>query len=210
MPKDTFFNLPEEKREQVFRAAVDEFAAHPFEQASINRIVRRAGIAKGSFYQYFGDKKDLFVYLLKRVGEERMIYLRPAMENADQRSFFGLLRSLYLAGIRFAVEHPRYAEISRKLLSSRGTPVFGEVMRRSTVMAQELFEDLLQKAIQRGEVRENIDTKLLAYLIPGASVLIVEYYLENVSPEYDEGMMTIVDQFIDLLRSGIAAGTNLG
>jgi len=51
MPKQTFFNLPEEKREMVFNAAVEEFAEHGLKNASTNRIVKNSGIAKGSFYQ---------------------------------------------------------------------------------------------------------------------------------------------------------------
>ena len=46
MPKDTFFNLPEDKRTLICHVAIDEFAAHPFDQASINRIVARHGIGE--------------------------------------------------------------------------------------------------------------------------------------------------------------------
>ena len=61
MPKETFFNLPEVKRGAILDAALEEFAAYPYDQASVNRIVARAGIPKGSFYQYFENKKDLYL-----------------------------------------------------------------------------------------------------------------------------------------------------
>ena len=38
-----------------------------FTDVSVNQIVRRAGIPRGSFYQYFSDKEDLFAYLLEEV-----------------------------------------------------------------------------------------------------------------------------------------------
>ncbi|NIV34346.1 MAG: TetR family transcriptional regulator, partial [Anaerolineae bacterium] len=50
MPKDTFFNLPEDKRALICKVALEEFGEYAFDQASINRIVAKAGIAKGSFY----------------------------------------------------------------------------------------------------------------------------------------------------------------
>jgi AcrR family transcriptional regulator len=53
MPNQTFFNLAEEKREQITQVAIDEFANNDYGGGSISRIVARAGIAKGSFYQYF-------------------------------------------------------------------------------------------------------------------------------------------------------------
>ncbi len=64
MPTSTFFNLPPPKRERLLQAAVEEFAQRPFSEASINRIIRAAEIPRGSFYQYFTDKADLFHFIL--------------------------------------------------------------------------------------------------------------------------------------------------
>lgn len=66
MPTDTFFRLPESKRETLLRCARQEFARVPYPDASINRIIHSAGIPRGSFYMYFEDKSDLFLYLMDR------------------------------------------------------------------------------------------------------------------------------------------------
>ena len=63
MPSSTFFRLPEEKRERLLTAARHEFSRVSCAEASINRIIREAGIPRGSFYMYFNDKADLFQYL---------------------------------------------------------------------------------------------------------------------------------------------------
>ena len=65
MPTQTFFNLPPPKREKLLRAAVTEFARRPYGEVSINRIIQAAGIPRGSFYQYFTDKTDLFRHVLR-------------------------------------------------------------------------------------------------------------------------------------------------
>lgn len=64
MPTNTFFNLPEEKKQKILSAANEEFARVPVEQVSIKNIVENAEIARGSFYQYFEDKEDLFEYIM--------------------------------------------------------------------------------------------------------------------------------------------------
>ena len=46
MPKQTFLNLPEEKRETIINAAVEEFAEYGLENASTNRIVKTAALQK--------------------------------------------------------------------------------------------------------------------------------------------------------------------
>lgn len=69
MPTSTFFNLPEEKRQKILKAANKEFGRVPIEMVSIKNIVEDAEIARGSFYQYFKDKEDLFEYVMSlKVG----------------------------------------------------------------------------------------------------------------------------------------------
>lgn len=70
MPTDTFFRLPEEKRARILEGAWSEFTAVPYAEASINRIVQTSRIPRGSFYQYFEDKKDIFVYFLQDYKRE--------------------------------------------------------------------------------------------------------------------------------------------
>lgn len=72
MCKETFLRLPEEKRARILNAAWDEFTTVSFVKASINRIIRRADIPRGSFYQYFDDKSDLFQYLMSQVRDQLM------------------------------------------------------------------------------------------------------------------------------------------
>ena len=68
MPKETFLKLPEEKKNKIIKAAKKEFERVPFEQTSIKNIVEDADIARGSFYQYFEDKEDLFEYIVEEVA----------------------------------------------------------------------------------------------------------------------------------------------
>lgn len=74
MPKITFFNLPEDKKTILIKAAREEFSRVPLSQASITNIIKAAGIPRGSFYQYFDDKEDAFFFLLNehvKVNKQR-------------------------------------------------------------------------------------------------------------------------------------------
>jgi AcrR family transcriptional regulator len=69
MPTERFYNLPKEKKEIIIKAAKDEFIQVPFEKVSINRIIKHAGISRGSFYTYFEDKHDLLAYIFEDAGD---------------------------------------------------------------------------------------------------------------------------------------------
>lgn len=82
MPTSTFFRLPGEKRERLMDAAWGEFTSSSYSDASINRIIHKAHIPRGSFYQYFQDKEDLFGYLLGGMREYFSGVFRELLQDA--------------------------------------------------------------------------------------------------------------------------------
>ena len=85
MPSATFYNLPEEKRQRLIEAAWEELTSVSFDKVSINRIIQRANISRGSFYQYFADKTDLLDFLLGQVCEnmEEALWQREKLQEED-------------------------------------------------------------------------------------------------------------------------------
>jgi|SRR5699024_137469 len=59
-----FKNLKSEKQEEIINAAIKEFVRSGFDKASTNEIVKEAKISKGSLFNYFHSKKDLYLYLI--------------------------------------------------------------------------------------------------------------------------------------------------
>ena len=64
MPSQTFLNLEKEKQDKIITAAIEEFCRCDYHDASINQIILKSNISRGSFYMYFKDKDDLFAYIM--------------------------------------------------------------------------------------------------------------------------------------------------
>lgn len=105
MPTSTFFNLPAEKREKLIRAAWEEFGRTSYPESSINKIIQAADIPRGSFYQYFADKGDLFRFLLKDFLEE----LTLALEETLKRHSGDLFAALPEYFEQILAEHGKYS-----------------------------------------------------------------------------------------------------
>ena len=107
MPTETWYRLPDARRDAVLAAAEHEFAANGFSRGSLNVIAREAGVAKGSLFQYFDDKLDLFAHLseraVARIGEE-MSDVDDALDWSA--GFFAAFDQLVDAWIDYFVEHP--------------------------------------------------------------------------------------------------------
>ncbi|MCJ7435860.1 MAG: TetR/AcrR family transcriptional regulator, partial [Anaerolineales bacterium] len=120
MPKKTFLNLPEEKHQAIVSAAIDEFAEYGFEAASINRIVANGGISKGSFYQYFEDKLDVFKYLVGLLANEKIEFFKDKHPPSSNQSIFEYFRWMIKAGMEFNSINPKLVKAVGRVLLSEG------------------------------------------------------------------------------------------
>lgn len=90
MPSERFFNLKEEKKKRIIDASLKEFSRVSFDEISINRIIQDAEISRGSFYQYFEDKRDLQTYLLTDFSNQIKSSIQTYMDEkrGDMFQFF--------------------------------------------------------------------------------------------------------------------------
>src|SRR5690554_2370924 len=102
MPKSTFFNIDQFKRDRIIENAIKEFANNHYDKASINKIIKESDIAKGSFYQYFKNKQDLYNYLIDLIREKKLEYVTNTMIKPQEYSFFDVLADMNKVAVKFA------------------------------------------------------------------------------------------------------------
>ncbi|SHE44155.1 TetR/AcrR family transcriptional regulator [Alkalibacter saccharofermentans] len=203
MPKETFYNLSEEKRMKIYQAALDEFSSHPYKQSSVNRIVQKSGIAKGSFYQYFEDKKDLYKYLIDEIYKRKISYLTPALKNPFEMNFFELLRDIYSSGIKFAKENPQLAKIGYYMLNDSGKEIYNEVLDEKKGDGMAIYKTMLELGMKRGDIRDDVNLDMAAYFLFQLGNSISNDFMEFFDTGEQDQVFNLVDGMIDMLKSGI-------
>ena len=83
MPSETFFNLSKEKQQRILSAARKEFSRASLNEASIANVIKEARIPRGSFYQYFQDKDDLYYYYFKTLRRDSHRFLIQVIQQND-------------------------------------------------------------------------------------------------------------------------------
>ncbi|MFP4199608.1 MAG: TetR/AcrR family transcriptional regulator [Halanaerobium sp.] len=206
MPKQTFFNLSETKKERIIDAAMKEFAENPYSKTSINRIIEQADISKGSFYQYFNNKKDLYKYLIELVTAKKIEFLNQKLEDYQKYEFFPLLRKLFIAGIQFKNKYPVISEIGDRLLNGENESLKNEIYAESKPKTNQFFEELISEAVQKGEIDPEIDIKFTAFMLTDFFINLVNYYFENHNPNDLNEIMDYVDKMLYIMKNGMAKG----
>ncbi|MEL7610290.1 MAG: TetR/AcrR family transcriptional regulator [Bacillota bacterium] len=176
MPKDTFFNLSDEKREKVMRAAVSEFLKHGFEKGNVGAISKNAGIAKGSLYQYFENKKELFLYTVQWSSE---FFIRKYDSRLLDFDLFDYAYMNFRQMYEQVMAEKELALFLQNVILGKYT--VDDSVRAMLKAADEFVLRLIAKGKENGQIRKDIDDDLLALFLTGASMKIKESILERAS-----------------------------
>jgi AcrR family transcriptional regulator len=217
MPKKTFFNIAPQKRTRIIQTALQKFSTHNYTAASLSQIVKEAGIAKGSMYQYFTDKRDLYMYLIDYANNMKFDFISEEAEPQDD--FFDFYRELMRAGALFDLTHPL---ISRFLVNVTNQPVSLEASEGSQLLMDrlgEFIENLIRTAKEHHHIAEKVDPDMAVYMINHITMTFViyldsKYSLSLISRQENKEyplplpMETVeneVDKLVEFLGGGLRA-----
>jgi TetR/AcrR family transcriptional regulator len=214
MPKQTFFNLPPEKRETITQIAINEFAECEFNDVSISRIVERAGIAKGSFYQYFEDKKDLFFYLLDLAGKQKLDFLKERKPPDLNMGMFAYIEYLVAIGVEFQFAQPQLNMVAYRALY--GTmPFRDESLQRFKEAASGFYLQLVDMGIAQGDICPQVNREAAAFVLSAVFNDFGNYFFRKIdidphvlverklSIEEQQLMLTAMNEVMAILKGGI-------
>lgn len=112
--KQTFNNLPKEKKNRIITACVEEFCENGYEKSSTENIIKRAGISKGGLYEYINSKKELYLFIVNYTYEKLYSYLRIKIKNEHTALPSDILERFKVVSdiaIDFYIEHPEYIKL---------------------------------------------------------------------------------------------------
>ena len=198
MPKQTFFNLKEDKKEKIEKALIKEFSRNSFEKASISNIILEANIPRGSFYQYFEDKEDAIYYIIDKYleKEKNKIYQYLLRNKGD---IFETAVNIYedMAKITERDENERLFKNILQEVKKNNINIFGECkeMLRS--------KRTIEKMINKEELKIENDDDLQYFLrILNAIVraISMEVVLKKIT--FEEGKQRLIRE-IEILKKGM-------
>ena len=194
-----FHSLEAEKQERVINAALKEFARNGYEKASTNEIVEEAGISKGSLFNYFNSKKELYLFLLDYVAE--MIEKIYAQVDWNETDFFERMRQMGLVKFKIYKRFPQAFDFLKALAHEDAAEVKCEIRK----MGKDLIESGLERGYQNidwSKFREDIDREKMISIINWTMLGFAELYRDKVDSFGDVGVEVLSesDEYFDILK----------
>lgn len=192
---------PLDGNSELFEAALNAFSAQSFGEASLNDIIKAAGLNKGSYYYRFYDKTDLYLSLLYRLGMEKLkLFERYDNENSDG-DFFESIKNKAMLGLRFAKMEPRYNAFSRRVLAEN-TALRSIIRECFGDVTQDVLTGMIEDGKSKGQICADISTRLAVAVFS----TILEQIDLMISPIMDdEAVLAQVDELIYILKNGMSS-----
>lgn len=195
-----------DRREELIEAALDEFGAKSYEEASLNNIIKNAGISKGTFYYHFQDKQALYLFLLQAMADAKVEFVERGLADYVRDEELDLFENLKLQvriGIEFAREYPKYYLLGLMFLKEKGNKIYEVAMDSLNDTTERYFEELMERAVRHGDIRpgisEHFAAKIVAYLLIRFDEL---FDFKNGDTGFDE-ILNDIDGLIDFMQHGL-------
>lgn len=187
------------KREQILQAAIIIFASKGFFNAKVEEIAVEAKVGKGTVYEYFKSKQDLFEEMVKYIHN---LYFETLMVDVSNRDTFReKMQYLLECHLKFVVENK---EMARVLLSER--PSLDEGFTKWVLNKEKsrllFMQNHVKEAISRGEIRD-IDPGLLSKVVTGVMTYIGNSMIVGDVELSNRELSDLSDNTINLLFTGI-------
>jgi AcrR family transcriptional regulator len=204
MARSRFHKLPLAQQDAILGAALREFAANGFGDASLNRIIDAAGISKGSMYYYFDGKEDLYAHVI-RDQLERLVERAgpfPVPDVRDANRFWEVLTDDYLRLMRALTSSPEAAALLRGWLGNSTSPALRSAQQDAEQDLLPWVQRTLAAGQEIGAVRADLPDELLVAVVMAMGQA-VDVWLISAPPQ-DTDVDAAVPLLIGMVRRAIA------
>lgn len=165
-----------DRRTEILQAAVKIFSKQGFHKAKIDDIAQMAGIAKGTVYQYFSSKQELFQEMIKYSVERYQKMVSKVVHSKDDVR--GKIYTLAIKHGEFIKEHIELGEV----VPSYSNELYKKEMRLWITEQQkriiELLEEMIEDGVAKGEIRKDVDKEIAVLAIMGSLFSFYEKEIE--------------------------------
>ncbi len=199
MPKKTYYNLPKSKQKKIFDAGLLEFSYNSYHNASINTIVLIAEISKGSFYQYFNDKKEFYWYIVMEVIYGNIDHYESILAKNDG-DFLKAEKELFL-NILNLFDNKIYKQLVTNVFTENYYELLSHLSDKSTTIFFKMYDVLMKFGFKGYNIRSKDDFIVVFDLIRSvSSTTILHMIAENWSKQE---VITRYELAMEFIEKGI-------
>lgn len=203
-----FENLTRDKKKRILDTCMEEFAKNGYEGTSTNEIVKRAGISKGILFHYFGNKKNLYLYIVDYILEYALNKFYSDSEKLSSDLFERIIQT-GMRKLKIAYEEPLVHELLYKTFIDTPDDLKEDVKTRFMKLYNKevpnFFEDM-DTSLWRSDVDPQKAIEVVLIFMEGLQTKYLNQYKNQPADKVYVQMDKIMDeikQYMEILKMGI-------
>lgn len=174
--------VKEQTRKRLLEAAVDVITEKGFDKASMREIAKRADVADATIYNYFSTKEKLLYGYCEYVQQQVMAELK-AIDDFHEYSLQEQLHQLVEIELRMWLPAREFLQVV--FAQTYAAPSVGhELLQDSKAILKTIVIELIDAAIEAGEMPEQPYQDLLPAMFWDYQTAILAYWLKDTSDEF--------------------------
>ena len=179
MARPRFANLDLDTRHRILETAAEEFASRGFEGVSLNQLIDRLGMSKGSFYYYFDDKADLFTTVADLAWAIVLPVEQLDLETFNADTYWPSLEALMQEARSRIRANPWLVGFTRLMYDPPEIAGVRESLAEKFDEARQWQAELIRRGQTLGAVRVDLPVELLQALLVGADEAGDRWFVSN-------------------------------
>ena len=198
------------RKNELIEAALDEFSVHNYQNASLNKIIKNAGISKGKFYYHFEDKKEFYLFLQESAYKEQLEFQDKRMKElaGDYKlDFFEKFMLRTQIGAECAARFPKYVKFTMMFLNEEENEDTKEIIEyvygfhKKTVESK--VEEMVTDAIEAGDLNNRFSKDFIIKIVNHFLLHYNEIF--GIDEEFGESkFLDDSNKFKDFLKFGLS------
>jgi AcrR family transcriptional regulator len=206
----TFRRLDPARQQVVIQAILDEAAERSPTAINIKQVAKRAGVAVGSLYQYFGNRDNLLAFTVQLCVHQLtdlFALSRPYLVEMPLRE---ALTAYLTYGIEWSQTQQGFIHFFGRAAYQGDTDLAEKVVEPIATAMREMMKDMLRAAIQRGEIEPDLDLEATSRVVNVLTIAIGDSQIMPYLNQYfqvTDGTVSfeqVVKVMVDLIMDGIA------
>ena len=205
---ENFERIPQADKLCILNACIEEFAQKGYEKASTNAIVHKAGIPKGTLFFFFGNKKNLYLYVIDHAVT---LYTQMALQSPAElpNDLFERLIFLGRERMKFAMNQPQLYKLFFNAFINAPEDIQNELRQRYSAYYTPSTQ-MLTTGLDHSRFKPDVDVnkviELIYLILEGLlskSVPILQKLQPAESLEMVDQLFVACDKYFTMIRQGV-------
>lgn len=202
----------ERSKEEIYRAAMDEFGTRGYDGVNMEQICGSHGISKGMMYHYYSGKDDLFLLCADRTFRELTDHVEQGMDALEELAIPEAIKGFFMLREGFFQTRPKEKMVFESAML-RPPHHLTEQIQSLRAPLRQLNRRFIQRLADRMPLRPELESDKVSSYLAGIEPFfqdILNSFYENHPPQNLHTMLEASGELLNMVLFGVLRQSESG